>query len=82
MENATIVTAQSDRSPAEHNGFTMSSSSHDAGSPPPEINGSMTLNMDKKNKKKLSLGGSFTKFWKGNKKVKDNGKESSIHFEL
>lgn len=75
MENVTLsATAHSDHSPSEHNGFTMSSSSsHDAGSPPPDSNSGATLNMEKKNKKKLSIGGSFTKFWKGNKKVKDNG---------
>ena len=65
--------AQSDHSPVEHNSFSMSSSSHDPGSPPPEINGSAPPSVDKKNKKKLSIGGSFTKFWKGSKKVKDNG---------
>lgn len=77
VENVTtsLSTIQSDRSLVEHNGYTMSSSSHEAGSPPPESNGSGTSNMDKKNKKKMSLGGSFTKFWKGNKKVKDNGKD-------
>ena len=75
MENAApSVSTQSDHSPSEHNGFTMSSSSsHDAGSPPPESNGSAMPNMDRNKKKKLSLGGSFSKFWKGNKKVKDNG---------
>lgn len=80
--NTRTGAVQSDHSPTEHNSltYTMSSSSHDAGSPPPEINGIMTPNLDKKNKKKLSLGGSFTKFWKGNKKVKDNGKNNSVVF--
>ena len=68
----------SDHSPGEQNGFTMSSSSHDAASPPPESNGTAVPNIDKKNKKKLSIGGSFTKFWKSNKKVKDNGMELNI----
>ena len=70
--------AHSDHSPREQNGFTMSSSSHDAASPPPENNGTAAPSIDKKNKKKLSIGGSFTKFWKGNKKVKDNGMELNI----
>ena len=81
MENVTLsATAHSDHSPSEHNGFTMSSSSsHDAGSPPPDSNSGATLNMEKKNKKKLSIGGSFTKFWKGNKKVKDNGENFYVY---
>ena len=70
--------AHSDHSPREQNGFTMSSSSHDAASPPPENNSTAAPSIDKKNKKKLSIGGSFTKFWKGNKKVKDNGMELDI----
>lgn len=65
----------SDHSPREQNGFTLS---HDAASPPPESNGTAAPSIDKKNKKKLSIGGSFTKFWKGNKKVKDNGMEFDI----
>ena len=81
MENVTLsTTTHSDHSPSEHNGFTMSSSSsHDAGSPPPDSNNGATPNMEKKNKKKLSIGGSFTKFWKGNKKVKDNGENFYVY---
>ena len=85
MENITpsvTSSSHSDHSPAEHNGFTMSSSSHDPSSPPPESNGNAAPNIDKKNKKKLSIGGSFTKFWKGNKKVKDNGNKISHTFDV
>jgi len=72
---AAAGSAQAEHGPGERNGFTTSSTSHDTNSPPPEGTGSGTPYMDKKNKKKLSIGGSFTKFWRSNKKGKDNGEK-------
>jgi len=75
VASAAAGSAQAEHGPSERNGFTTSSTSHDTNSPPPEGTSSGTLYMDKKNKKKLSLGGSFTKFWRGSKKGKDNGEK-------